>query len=120
MRVLICGSRDFTDIDTIKKVIELLPKNTVIIHGAAPGADSIAGKIAEEKGMMVLSFPADWKKYGRSAGPIRNKQMLVEGKPDIVYAFFRDKKESKGTKNMVQLATRAGIKVIEHESISKT
>jgi len=117
MKILICGNRSFTDIDKIREVISSLPKkDTVIIHGAAKGADSIAGQVAAEVGLRVLAFPADWKKYGRAAGPIRNKKMLIEGKPNIVYAFYRDKAESKGTKNMVNQAIKAGIKVIVYES----
>ena len=119
MKILITGSRDFDEPDKIKEVINSFSSDTIIIHGAASGADTLADKYGKEKGLEIMPFPADWKKYGRAAGPIRNKQMLVEGKPDIVYAFYRDKAESKGTKNMVNQAIKAGIKVIEYESNNK-
>jgi hypothetical protein len=77
------------------------------IEGEAKGADSLARDVALELGFKVLSFPADWDKYHRAAGPIRNRQMLTEGKPDLVLAFHQDLTRSKGTKNMVTLARRA-------------
>jgi hypothetical protein len=60
----------------------------------------------------VYSFPADWETYGKAAGPIRNTQMLTEGNPDMVAAFHNDISKSKGTKNMIVQAKKAGIKVI--------
>lgn len=119
-KVLICGSRDYSDEKKIERVISYLPKGTVVIHGAAKGADSIAGKIAEEVGLKVESYPADWKKYSKAAGPIRNRKMVVEGKPDLVIAFYSNKKESKGTKNMVFQANKEGIPVVEYEGNKKT
>ena len=108
-RVLICGSRDFDRIDDIKHVINNLNDDDVVIQGCARGADSIAEFLAMKRGLKVIGFPAQWTKYGRRAGPIRNQQMLDEGKPDKVYAFYSDKSKSKGTKNMVKLARKAGI-----------
>jgi len=54
-----------------------------------------------------MPFPADWGKYSKSAGYIRNKQMLAEGKPDLVVAF----PGGKGTANMVKLAKLANIPI---------
>ena len=113
MRVLICGSRDFKDGRRIEGIIKLLPSGSVVIHGAARGADSIAGKIAKEYGFQVISFPADWERYGRAAGPIRNRQMIDEGRPDLVVAFYSNKNKSRGTKNMVDQAKKVNIPVIE-------
>jgi len=115
MRVLICGSRNFIDEVAIAQVINNLDPNDIVIHGCAIGADSIAGLLAKAKGLTVLEFPAQWKRYGKSAGPIRNRQMLTEGKPDLVYAFYQDKKKSRGTKNMVTQTKKAGIKVVENQ-----
>lgn len=79
-----------------------------IIHGCANGVDTIAGGWA--KGYYnIEEYPAQWDKYGKSAGFIRNKQMLEEGKPDIVIAF----PGGKGTKMMVDLAKKAGVEVID-------
>lgn len=80
-----------------------------IIHGGANGADSLAHQYAHISGIPVTVYPADWKKHGRGAGPIRNAQMLTEGKPDLVVAF----PGGTGTKDMVTRAKRAGVEVLE-------
>lgn len=59
---------------------------------------------------MIIYF-AEWNKYGKSAGPIRNKKMIDEGNPDIVIAYHDDIENSKGTKNMITQAKDKGIKV---------
>jgi len=67
----------------------------------------------EAKAMQLAPYPADWKRYGYKAGPIRNKQMLVEGKPDVVLAFPRGSlSETRGTKDMVKQARKAGVRTI--------
>ncbi len=88
MRYLICGGRNFSDRRLFRDTVnglEVTP--TVIIHGCATGADAMASEWATAKGIPELRYPADWKRYGRSAGPIRNQLMLVDGWPDIVIAF---------------------------------
>jgi hypothetical protein len=113
MRLLICGDREWTDLQLIRKAVKsLLPYLTEIIEGEARGADSLGKKVAEDLNIPVLKFPADWAKYGKSAGPIRNQQMLDEGKPDIVFAFHNDIEHSKGTKDMVTRARKANIKTV--------
>ena len=109
MRVLICGDRNWTDRKAIRDFVSGLPFGSVVIEGEAKGADSIARDVAGEQGFMVMPFPANWKLYGRAAGPIRNKQMLTEGKPDLVVAFHNDIDSSRGTANMVDQARKAGI-----------
>lgn len=84
----------------------------LVIEGEAPGADTLAREAAEYFGIPVLAFPANWQKYGRAAGPIRNTEMLNEGKPDMVVAFHNDYLHSKGTKNMVEQALKRGLKVV--------
>jgi hypothetical protein len=109
MRVLICGSRNWSDYGYIENIMhERLKDGDIVIHGAARGADSIAGSIAEEMGLEVIRFPANWKKYGRSAGPVRNQQMLAEGRPDEVWAFTNDLEKSRGTRHMVETARGVG------------
>jgi hypothetical protein len=54
-----------------------------LIHGDASGADRLSGEWAQSRGIPVRAFPADWAKHRRAAGPIRNKQMLEEGHPDL-------------------------------------
>lgn len=90
-----------------------------LIHGAALGADIMAAGLVEDSNLQyadseywteILPFPADWNRYGKSAGYIRNQQMLDEGKPDMVLAFVdKPLEESKGTRNMVHLAKLAGL-----------
>lgn len=118
MRFLICGSRDWTRSAVIETYlnglkVELGPE-LVIIEGDAPGADKIAGDWAKRNLLEKnhLCFPADWKKHGRAAGAIRNKQMLDEGKPDVVVAFkdeFDFFLQKGGTENMIEQANNAGI-----------
>jgi hypothetical protein len=110
MRVIICGSRHWADYAYIEQVMrERLGPGDVVIHGAARGADTMAGIVGEEMGLEVLPFPANWKKYGKAAGPVRNREMLEEGKPDEVWAFTADLAKSRGTKNMVETAKWKGV-----------
>lgn len=109
MRVLVCGDRRWRDKNTILTVLARLSDVDTVIEGEARGADTLAREVAEEYGISVLAFPANWNKYGRAAGPIRNKQMLDEGKPDLVIAFHNNITESKGTKNMLSQARERGI-----------
>lgn len=115
MKVLICGSRNWDDELAIATCLSSLPKDTVIIHGGAKGADKLAGHFAKQLGMQVEEYPADWNKYGLSAGPIRNRQMLKEGKPDRVIAFQVGK--SRGTQHMVDIARRANIPVTVNTNV---
>jgi hypothetical protein len=110
MKVLVCGGRDFADFAMLsEEMTGLLVERDVdaIIHGGARGADSMAGEFANAIGIEEIVFPDDWKKYGRRAGPIRNQQMLDEGKPDLVGAF----PGGRGTADMVERARAAGIEV---------
>lgn len=111
IKVLVCGGRDFADKDRmayafaeVQKAFEI----AAIIQGEARGADLMAKAWAVERGIPTMDFPADWDKHGKSAGHIRNNQMLVEGKPDLVLAFLG----GKGTANMVASARKAGVRVI--------
>lgn len=113
LRHLICGDRGWVEAWPIMKYLVGLPLDSVIIHGAARGADSIAGTLALALGMEVLEYPAQWEVLGKAAGPIRNRQMLTEGKPDVVVFFHKDITSSKGTKDMVKAATKAGIPVVD-------
>lgn len=116
LRVLVCGSRYWEDRDFLYAVLDDLPLEEIeaVIEGEAPGADTMAREWAEARGIggKVLKFPAQWELYGRAAGPIRNKQMLVEGKPTVCIAFSDDLTKSRGTKNMVDQARAAGINTI--------
>ncbi len=108
-RVLICGDRNWKNRELIKQYIYSLPEGSVLIHGACRGADEISGEYGKERGFSILAFPAEWNKYGKPAGPIRNKQMIVEGKPNTVVAFHNNIKESRGTANMLKQAEKYNI-----------
>jgi len=124
MRVLCCGDRNWQNFEIIRRELEKFSKDTEIIQGCAKGADKMSSNIAKSIGIKLISskdnddiinnpgFPANWKKYGRAAGPIRNKQMLDEGNLDLVLAFHTDIEKSRGTKNMIEQAEKRGIKVI--------
>jgi len=73
--------------------------------------DVTADKVARRLEFKVIVVPADWNKYGRAAGPIRNKQML-NLEPHILYAFHTNIGTSKGTKNMMSQAKDKGIDVV--------
>ena len=74
---------------------------------SGPGADTLAGEYARDRGIPCRSFPADWRRHGRPAGFIRNRQMLDEGKPELVVAF----PGGPGTRNMVKTALERGFPV---------
>jgi len=105
-RILICGDRKWKDVETIENFVKSLPPDTVIIHGDCRGADKIADKAAKEQCLTVETFSAKWEKYGGAAGPIRNRRMLVEGKPDRVVAFHDDLSKSRGTADMLKQARK--------------
>jgi hypothetical protein len=109
VRVLVCGSRGWTDRESIRKAI-LSSGATIILQGEAIGADTIAKEIADELGIEVESYSADWGRYGRGAGLIRNQEMLDAGKPDLVLAFHLN--NSRGTRDMIRRAREAEIDVI--------
>lgn len=115
-RILITGDRNWTDYSTITNVLHehLNPKIDIIIHGDANGADRMGAEIAKQLGVpkdRILAYPADWNQYHRAAGPIRNRQMLTEGKPTKVLAFHNNITESKGTKDMVKISLKAELPV---------
>lgn len=112
--VLVCGSRHWTDRETIEAWLSRLPRGTRVIHGAADGADSIADAVAQDLGMSVAAFAADWETHGKAAGPIRNRRLLQEGKPTRVLAFAllgRVGDLTPGTDDMMRRALLAGIPV---------
>lgn len=108
MRVLVCGSRHFNDYELLERILDEYDI-TEVIEGEARGADTLSRIYAEHRGISVRGFPADWALLGRRAGPIRNRQMLTEGKPDCVVAFRGP--NSRGTQNMIDQATKAGVPV---------
>ncbi len=126
-RVIVCGSRHFTDIEAVNTALDSFylawrsaqtgeDERFTLVHGACRGgADAIADRWAQEKGRSVTveRHPAEWQRYGRIAGPTRNKRMAHLG-ADVVLAFVKD--NSPGTAGMIREANNAGIRVVEfHE-----
>ena len=107
-RVVIAGCRDYNNYDEAKNYIDFClsnirkENNIVIVSGCASGADVIGERYAKENGFEVEKYPADWKTYGRSAGPKRNKQMAEVS--DYVICFWDLK--SRGTKSMIDYAKK--------------
>src|SRR6266403_3910637 len=111
MRILVCGGRNVIDRDypAVKAVLKVIAREgDVIISGGAEGIDYFAHTFAISHDIESLQFMAEWNKDGKKAGPICNKRMLDEGKPDIVVAF----KGGKGTASMVNLARKAKIPLL--------
>ena len=117
-RVLITGSRNLNDRDAVWDALDeeyRIHGSMTVVHGAANGADKLAGQWARSAmadGLNVTEevHPADWKTHGRAAGPIRNQKMVDLG-ADVVFAFPRGK--STGTRHAMKAAGIAGIKVRE-------
>lgn len=108
MRLLVCGDRNWTNRALVYEQVRSFAPS-LVIHGAARGADTIGGDVAKLLNVPVQVYPAQWATHGRAAGPIRNQQMLDEGKPDYVLAFHNDIFNSKGTKDMLNRAKKAGV-----------
>lgn len=112
-KVIIAGGRHFQDYEILKEKADyylqskLSTHNVIIVSGHASGADSLGERYAEERGLKVELHPADWNKHGRAAGPIRNAEMAETS--DALIAFWDG--QSRGTKNMIDLAKSKGLKV---------
>lgn len=115
MRVLVCGSRDFSTPGLVAHVLDRLVATgerspVTLLHGAARGADTHAAAWASERGVDVEAFPADWRSQGRAAGLLRNQRMLEAG-PDVVVAFSTAWPATRGTGDMCRRAFDAGVPV---------
>jgi hypothetical protein len=110
MIVLVCGSRDWSNQQSILQRLKALPADSTIIHGGCRGADILASIAANQLGYKVICFPAQWDLHGKSAGPKRNQQMIDEGNPELVIAFHENVDSSKGTKDMINRAKKHKIK----------
>jgi hypothetical protein len=114
MKVLVTGDRRWVDVERVVEELQKLPSGTIVVHGACRGADVTCAAVAEALGFEVRPYPADWVRYPRAAGPIRNQQMLdAENKPgepiDLCLAFHNDIENSSGTSDMVRRVKKADI-----------
>lgn len=114
MKVLVCGSRGWTDWEAVRSRVLELPRHAIVIEGDADGADKMARYAAEDAGLFWAEVPCKdvhWNLYGRSAGHKRNAAMLALG-PELVVAFQSD--GSSGTQGTIDNARRLGIPVEIH------
>ncbi len=111
MRVLVCGDRRWKDGRAIERELSRLPPGTVVIQGDNGNAERMAANIARRMGLGVETYPADWSKYGKSAIPIRNEEMMTEGRPEVVLAFHANLEDSRVTEDMIRRAREAGVEV---------
>jgi len=114
MKVIIAGGRDFNDYNTLVNVAESWPTPiTEVISRKAKGADNLGEEWANECDVPIKEFPANWDKYGKPAGYIRNEQMAKQA--EGLLAFWDGK--SKGTKHMIDLAIKYNLflKVLTYE-----
>ena len=113
--LLIAGSRNFNDRETFERVaadyIDMDARFTTIVEGGASGADSLAKEYAEKYCAGFVEFKADWKKYGRAAGPKRNDEMVAFIKEKNGTALYFWDGESIGTKQCIESARRKGVDV---------
>lgn len=108
MKVIIAGSRKIDSYDCVLGVVANSGfKITEVVSGAAKGVDSIGEEIAYNFGIPVVSFPAEWDKYGKAAGHIRNEQMAKYA--DALIAIWDGR--SPGTKHMITVAKKLGLQV---------
>ena len=108
MKLIIAGGRTITDYNLVLSALresEFIP--TEIVSGMAPGVDTLAVQYAKENNLPLQQFWAEWEFYGRSAGPIRNRNMANYA--DALLAIWDGK--SKGTKNMIEEATKRNLKI---------
>jgi len=113
MKIIIAGSRNFNNYKELCKICDYLlkdQKNIEIVSGTAKGADILGEKYAKDKGYEIKKFPANWDKYKKAAGYIRNKEMAEYA--DVLIAFWDG--ESKGTKHMIDLAKENKLMIRTH------
>jgi len=110
-KTIIAGSRDFAD---YSQVVEAVSKCgwevSSVVSGTARGADRLGEVYAEENSLPLYKYPAEWDKYGKSAGYKRNTLMAENA--DALIALWNG--ESRGTKHMIDIATTKGLQVYVH------
>jgi hypothetical protein len=123
-KILVCGGRDFADRALVEEILRPYQDfrrtaalmagppadwllGPVLIHGAARGADSIAAQVADGWGWRIRAYPAEWGRYGRAAGAMRNQRMLDVERFGLVIVFLG----GRGTADMIARAKRAGVAV---------
>jgi len=111
VNIIACGGRDFSDRDFVYRILDKVHAQKTIgflIQGGQKGADRLAAEWSFDRGVRMISIPAEWKVHGGAAGPMRNREMLEYG-PTAVVAF----PGGRGTASMIGIAKKAGIFVWE-------
>jgi hypothetical protein len=114
MRLIVAGSRDVEDYELVSNTIHsfLAKENNgslpdVVLSGTARGADRLGERWANDNGVSVKFYPADWGKYAKRAGYLRNQQMAENA--DALVAIWDG--QSRGTMHMIHIAEKMGLKV---------
>lgn len=117
MKTIIAGGRDFASLAFMTKTMDaIVPQPTVVVSGTAKGADTTGELWAKTRNIPIERYPAEWNKYGKSAGYRRNE--LMASKATRLVAFWDG--QSKGTKHMIDIATHMGLEIyIVHYDNSK-
>jgi hypothetical protein len=115
-RVLVFGGRDYRDRPQMESALQrILRDGDVVVHGGARGADHLAGDIGQVLGHHVEVYPADWGRWGKGAGPIRNQQMLNSG-IDLAVEF----PGGRGTRDMARRLDDASIPTVRVDAVPDT
>lgn len=112
--VLVFGGREYEEADKVFKELDRLDKKRhidAILQGWARGADVLGEAWAAKRQRICICVPAEWLKYRKAAGPIRNLRMLDLFVPNFAMGFHDDIKNSKGTKNMAERCEKRGFKL---------
>jgi len=115
MKVIVCGGRHYADADQLFRILDKLDADlgiVTLIHGDAHGADRLAGSWGQARSKEVIAVPAEWNRYGKAAGHLRNQRML-DMEPDAVIAF----PGGRGTADMMRRAIWAGVPVFDVASL---
>lgn len=109
--VIIAGGREFKDYTLLEKTMDYLLRNVTdeitVVCGKARGADTLGEEYGRSRGYCIAEYPAEWYKYGKRAGYLRNEQMAKNA--DALVAFWDG--QSKGTKHMIDYAIKQGLAV---------
>lgn len=108
MRVIIAGCRTFTDYRDLHELVRgsgIRKKISLIITGGAKGADALGKEYAKINEIDHFEYLPEWERFGRSAGPIRNKKMIEAA--DALLAIWDG--SSKGTAHIISEARKKGI-----------
>lgn len=110
MIAIVCGGRNFEDVEFIRNTLDELQPDCIIQKGCR-GVDSITKEWAEHSGIPCFTCPANWDYHGKKAGPLRNKWMLDFTKATHLIAF----PGGVGTRGMIELAKKANLEIVEVE-----